>query len=146
MAGKVVRRDDWPERLARYLDEALEREKEWGVFDCGMFAAGAIEAMTGVDLAAPLRGRYAGNISAEKAMRRYSGGGLEEVAAKVTREAGFEGIDPRLAQRGDLVIVNDADAGDAFGIIDIRGCLAITVSGSGLAYRPRTAIVRAWRV
>jgi hypothetical protein len=85
------------------------------VFDCGMFAAGAIEAMTGVDLAAEFRGQYAGSISAEKAMRRYCGGGLEELAAKVAREGGLEEIDPRLAQRGDPVIVRDAEAGEAFG-------------------------------
>jgi hypothetical protein len=142
----VRRRDDWPERLARYLEEAQEREKEWGVFDCGMFAAGAIEAMTGVDLAAEFRGQYAGSISAEKAMRRYCGGGLEQLAAKVALRAELAEIDPRLAQRGDPVIVRDAEAGEAFAIIDIRGFVAVTVSGRGLAYRERTAIVRAWRV
>jgi hypothetical protein len=146
MAAKLQRRDDWPERLAQYLEEAREREKEWGVFDCGMFAAGAIEAMTGVDLAAEFRGKYAGSISAEKAMRRYCGGGLEQLAVKVARKAALAEIDPRLAQRGDPVLVRDAEVGDAFGVIDIRGFLAVTVSGKGLAYRERTAIVRAWRV
>jgi hypothetical protein len=116
------------------------------MFDCGLFTAGALEAMTGVDLGARFRGKYAGNISAEKAMRRFCGGDLERLAETIAKEYELKEVAPRMAQRGDAVLIGDGENGPALGVIDIRGNVAVTVSAAGLAYRDRESILRAWRV
>jgi hypothetical protein len=49
---------DWRSRLIQYLAAASRKPFREGQHDCALFLAGAVEAMTGVDYAAPYRGRY----------------------------------------------------------------------------------------
>ena len=70
----MMRRPDWRDRLVSYLHSARQRPFEFGQHDCSLFAADCVAAMTGNDMAADWRGRYA-------TMR----GGL-----RVLRKAGFD--------------------------------------------------------
>lgn len=49
---------DWKPRLIAYLYSIGREPEAPGTFDCQLFIAGAIEAMTGHDYAAAYRGRY----------------------------------------------------------------------------------------
>lgn len=105
----VERRDDWRERLATLLDERRRYGFAFGRFDCCLWAADAVEAMTGVDFIADYRG-YA---TPEGAMRRLKRAGVASVFAFV--DARF----PRAmrARQGDLVGVPAAPL-DALMIAD----------------------------
>lgn len=80
------RRPDWEARLVAYMDAARLAVEAGDEAFCGLFAAGAVEAVTGDDLAAQYRGRY-----------REIAARLEAVIDEHLPER------PRaLAQRGDL--------------------------------------------
>ena len=54
----MTRLPDWRARLNRYVADSARQEFRLGRMDCALFAAGAVEAMTGEDPARDLRGRY----------------------------------------------------------------------------------------
>lgn len=92
-----MRSDNWETNLSEYLACCRETPFEWGAMDCGLFCAGAIIAMTGIDLAADMRGRYSTEFGAAKALHQYGGlsGYMDKVAPRV---------DPAFAKRGDVVM------------------------------------------
>lgn len=53
-----TRHTDWFQRLTHYLADAAAKPFVEGEHDCALFLAGGVKAMTGVDYAAPYRGRY----------------------------------------------------------------------------------------
>jgi len=94
-----VRLPDWPARLDAYLRSRRDLPFAWGTNDCGMFAAGAVEAMTGV-----LPGDW--SYSSDKAALRLiqAAGGLSAI---------LDGMFPRQAvdrlQRGDIGLLREGD-------------------------------------
>lgn len=81
-----ARLPDWETRLVDYLDDARVRVEAGDDEYCALFAAGAVEAVTGDNLADEYRGRY-----------RYVADNLQAVIDEHLPER------PRaLAQRGDL--------------------------------------------
>lgn len=54
-----TRLDGWESNLIAWLAETRNLEFQYGVHDCALFAAGAVKAVTGRDLAQELRGEYA---------------------------------------------------------------------------------------
>lgn len=122
-----MRLPDWKPRLTAYLAEIARRPMVEGQHDCALFAAGAVEAMTGEDLARGLRGRY-----------RTTRGGL-----RVLRRAGYDGIPAFAAAHfpqihlsrmapGDLVIVADEETPWALGIAQGEGIYVLKAMGLGL--------------
>ncbi len=90
---------DWEARLAAHLEPLHARPFAWGSHDCCTFAAGAVEAMTGVDPMPEFRGRYSTAIGSARALKRYGAG---TIAA--TLDGKFDAVAPALAQRGDIVM------------------------------------------
>jgi len=137
------RHNDWPSRLLRAVEEHRCKPFSWGESDCCLFVCDCILAMTGHDPAAPFRGRYRTALGAYRALRRYCGGGLGEIAAA----CGYAEVSPSMAQRGDVVLVNAPECqpgGKALGI-----CLGVhiaTQSAFGLIFEPRARALRAWRI
>jgi hypothetical protein len=127
--------------LARERFEALLRTRiaapfEWGVNDCCLFAADAVQAITGEDLAADLRGAYGSALEAARVLRDV--GGIEAAAAR----AGDE-IAPLAATWGDVGLIR----------LDDRELLAVCTGANwvapaagGLAARSLPEAVKAWRV
>lgn len=66
---------------------ALGRPASWGEDDCCTFACDIVLAAFGVDLMAPLRGKYDSQGTAAAVMWRYASGGLGETAVKLARRA-----------------------------------------------------------
>lgn len=140
--GALRRREDWPEKLNAYIGTCWERPFEWGRFDCAIFAAGAVEAMTGEDPMAWARGRYASREEAEALIP----GGVAAMAGKAARDNGWTEIPAGLAQRGDLAIVRTPE-GPAFGIVfPGQPKVAAAARGGGVALLPLGEILKAWRV
>ena len=51
-----MRRADWPERLAEFIEARRLEPFAWGKNDCALFAADAVNLLIGVDYAESLRG------------------------------------------------------------------------------------------
>lgn len=107
-----MRRNDWATRLHLYIKQHLNTPFKWGEFDCCMFPAGAVEAMTDRDFAIEFRGRYSTELGAKRALVKYGKGDI-----KHTIEAMFgPSLHRLMAGRGDLVLI-DTPMGEALGIV-----------------------------
>lgn len=96
--------NDWEKRLAAYIATVRADVDALGEVPCARFAAGAVEAQTGVDHYAPFRGKYKGEVSAAKALRKIGAGSLESTFGRhLARRPS-----PAFAQRGDIVFNGEA--------------------------------------
>ena len=129
----MSRLQDWPSRLAAYVDKAYTLPFEWGRHDCSTFVAGAVEAMTGErpELPAYTDAREAAELLAAEPL-------LDRVRAIYGPP-----IAPAFAQRGDIALVD----------IDGRASLAVCVGDffagpgtDGLVMVPRAVAIAAWRI
>jgi hypothetical protein len=97
----MYRLPDWEERIIRYLEPLHATPFAWGQHDCCTFAAGAVEAMTGVDPMPEFRGHYSTKRGSVCALRRFGAGTLAK-----TLDTKFERVPVNLAHRGDLVMTS----------------------------------------
>ena len=139
---------DWPTKLAGFLAERSDKPFAWGTNDCALFAADAILAMTGVDLAADYRGQYHGPAGAKlvlDSLVAQSGGfDLASMITSLAVRQGWDQVDARMAQRGDLVLF-EGGHGPTLGIIGLNG--AVMGPGTkGLEARPISDARLAWRI
>ncbi|WP_370286930.1 DUF6950 family protein [Pseudooceanicola nanhaiensis] len=135
----MKRLSDWRSRLAAYIAVSFERPLRPGRFDCALFAAGAIEAMTGEDPAADWRGSYStieGGISALRAA-----GHTDHVAFAA---ALFDEVPVAHARLGDLAVVPEGDRA-GLGVVQGARVYVLHISG-GLGTVPLIAAERAFRV
>jgi hypothetical protein len=118
----------------------------WGSHDCCLLAADAIQAITGVDIAADFRGRYSDQASAFAAIKTITGGSTVEDAAVycATKAEMPELPHPNFAHRGDLVLIEDAGRVIA-GVVGLQS-KPLSAGEKGLKTFPMSAIKRAWRV
>lgn len=131
----MERYDDWPERLAAFIEARRKRAFSWGQQDCALFAADGIQEMTGVDLAADLRGYKSASGAAK---RIKAAGGMRGLAAALPEKH------PGLAQRGDVVLV-DVDGRETFGIVVGNGTWCGPGS-EGLVFRPMDEVATVFGV
>ena len=134
-----VRRQDWPLRLNAWLDSVRDRAFSWGQFDCALGAADAVFAMTGVDYAVEFREAYFSKRNAVRLLAER--GGLE---ALVTQALGAPLDGPKLAQRGDVVLVDSRGDGPALAVV--IGAAAVAPSSAGVVFVPAPQWLKAWRV
>lgn len=142
--AKSRRRQDWPRYLADYLCVAAKKPFTWGEHDCCLYACGAIEALTGLDVAAPFRGLYGDKATALRVLAKYNG--VEGIAQMVAREHGFDEIPPLMAGRGDVVSVETLEAGVALAVVDLDGRSILAIAPAGPRHAPLQAARRAWRI
>jgi hypothetical protein len=105
---ELTRLRDWQSRLDRCLHERRTIAFAWGSNDCALFAAACVEAETGQDLAADLRG-YASETAALRIIAEH--GGLEAI---VTARLG-KPVSPMLARVGDVGLVR-VQAGECLAV------------------------------
>jgi hypothetical protein len=93
----LVRYPDWDRRLTSHLFGRLRERFSYGGLDCVLFAANAVQAMTGTDLLGELRGKWH---TKSQAMRMIASlGGLRAAVAGVMGPASEQ-----VPKRGDLVL------------------------------------------
>lgn len=137
------RYQDWPSRLMRAIEDHRHKPFSWGEADCCLFVCDCILAMTGHDPAAPFRGRYRTALGAHRALLRYCGGGLGDIAAA----CGYAEVPVAMAQRGDAVLLHAPECqpeGKALGIC--LGVRIVSQTESSLVFDSRSRALRAWRI
>ena len=128
----------WEQVLAKALSQARARPFIWGQHDCATWAFDLHRDLTGgADHAALWRGRYSTPIGCGRVLRKLGWKTLEEGGRTLL---GAPLTDPRLAQRGDLVLGGDPEA---FGVV--TGGKAAFVAPEGLVRVPLATCRLAWR-
>lgn len=153
----MFRTEKWPEVLQAYLKPVTKEPFRWATFDCCMFAANAVKAMTGEDFAVDFRGQYDDGPSAYEALQRIGAGDVNATMDSLSTRFGWEIItNPLRTQRGDIVLLapecceGDPRFGGALGIC--VGTLCLFASDVGLKAistipNPGTrSVLRAWRI
>lgn len=135
----MKRLPNWEPRLLATVREWSGAEHRYGSRDCMLWAAAAVKAVTGEDLAKGHRGRYR---SAAGAARYLRGLGFDSPAAMVA--AHLPEIPAALARRGDIVADPDGVPGVCLG----AKVAFVGAEGSrpGLVTRPTVQCGQAWRV
>ncbi|MGO4815256.1 hypothetical protein AB4156_37720 [Cupriavidus sp. 2MCAB6] len=133
----MQRLEDWPTRLAEFIEARHERVFSWGDSDCSLFVCDAIEAMTGADPGARWRGLYSSEKGARRVLR--DNGGVSGIASLVLGSP----VPVALAGRGDVVLV-DTPHGEALALC--LGGLIAAQGQEGIEFHPMTAAKAAWKV
>lgn len=125
--------------LSAFLQKRADVPFKWGENDCCLFAADAVQAQIGRDLAIAWRGKYDDELSAEVLILAFGG------VAKIATEAlGIALPFVTIAQRGDVVLF-ESGKGAALGICVGDKFAAIRLQG-GIGYFSMRHAVTAWRV
>jgi len=131
----MARFRDWQSRLAACLAERRARAFEWGKHDCCLFVCDAVQAMTGRDPAADVRG-YRTERAAARIVKKL--GGMRAIGGSRFGEE----ILPALAQTGDVGLV----------VVEGRESLALCSGTNWIApgldqleTLPSDAALMAWR-
>ncbi|UWZ84663.1 DUF6950 family protein [Occallatibacter riparius] len=142
----MIRRPDWQSRLSAYIVDCAHRPFRYGELDCGLFVAGAIETMTGIDVAGELRGKYRFRREAFAAIRALCGQPtMAAIADHLAAQFGIEPIAPTFASRGDAVQLRSGQRA-SLGIVDLHSHHLLTPYSAGLLRLPMSHAVRAWRI
>ena len=135
---KLVRKKTWRSDLTAFVAAAAARPFRPGKHDCALFAAGAVKAMTGADLARGYRSKYR---SLAKGQQVLQARGFTDHIALAAHH--LPEIAPIMAQEGDIVVV-EADEDSALGVV--QGPMIYVLRPSGLGLVEFTEAVRAFRV
>jgi len=134
-----MRLPDWQTRLNAFLAGLGGQGFVYGQFDCALFVAGAVAAMTGEDHAQIFRGKYD---NAKSGLKLLAGHGHTSPIDFVAMH--FEETVPALAMPGDIVVV--VEAGErALGILQGEWVYVVAQMG-GVALAPRSRVLRAFKV
>jgi hypothetical protein len=134
----MKRLPDWNASLHVYVDAVKRSPFDWGAHNCATFAAGAVEAMTGENLAKGYR--FKTERGALSAMMREGFNNLADMAASKLPE-----IHISQARIGDIAAIpTDTPFGFVLGIVNGEMILALRPDGMGLA--PLLSATRAFRV
>lgn len=139
----MARRQDWPRRLEEFLAAAERRPFAWGTWDCAVFAAASVEAVTGRN---PFPGALGTYEDAKGARRFLRAGKWRSLEAAIDAVVGNRRAAPLLAQRGDLVLTAGDELGAAAGVVDMTGELLAVLSPAGLVRVPLSVALAAWSV
>ena len=135
----IDRLPDWKPRLLAFIAETAPRPLVYGQHDCALFAAGAVQAMCGVDLAAAWRGHYATRLGGIRALRRA---GFRDHIALAAHH--FAEVAVAQARVGDLVVVA-GDDGPALGLVQGQ-MIYVLRPDVGLGLVPMVAATKVFRV
>ncbi|MDQ1847664.1 hypothetical protein Q9299_05125 [Gemmobacter fulvus] len=135
----LIRLPDWQSRLRRWIGTVAGQPLIAGRHDCCLFGAGAIEAQTGVDIAAPWRGRYSTFAGGRRILRKA---GYADHLALIA--AHLPEAHPAEALPGDIAVV-PGEGGDAVGVVQGAGVYVLTQSGK-LGLVPMLPVLRLFKV
>ena len=142
----LTRKSNWQSALAEYLTASAGVRFAYGVFDCGLFVAGAVTAMTGVDVVPGVRGSYGDRRAALGQVCAICGAKtMERLAEYLTAKYGMPEVNPRLAQRGDAVLLRHGRT-SSLGLVAMHGTEILTPYRGGLLRLPLEHATRAWHI
>jgi hypothetical protein len=134
--ASLTKADTARARLDALVAQRMVAPFVWGVQDCCLWAADCVQAMTGTDHAADVRGTYSTAAGALRVLQQL--GGIEAMGAR----AGAP-IPPLAAGVGDvgLIVLEDRSL-----LAVCMGAVWLAPAAQGLAARPLGGVLRAWRV
>lgn len=127
----------WELVLIRFVESRHNTPFVWGQHDCCLFAADAVQAITGIDHAEPFRGKYSTAAGAARMLAQYHGiiGYCNSVLGSC--------LPVTMARRGDAVAI-ETQSGTALGIC--LGVHSVFAAPDGLSYHPTLNCCAAWRI
>lgn len=131
----MTRYPDWQLRLEAFARERRSMPFAWGANDCCIFAADAVELMTGEILRPDLRGQ---DVRQALATLRAEGG-VRGIASSVLGEP----VSPLMARIGDVVVI---EAGKRESLAICNGGTAIAPGPDGMVAVSMQMARAAWRV
>lgn len=132
-----ARLPDWQTRLAALCADRQAAPFVWGEHDCCLWAADAVQALTGLDFASAWRGSYA--TAAEAARLLADLGGVRAIASAALGEP----VPAAFAAVGDVVLI---EQGGRELLAVCNGGTALCVGPDGLAPMGMEAALAAWKV
>jgi hypothetical protein len=137
----LQRLPDWPLRLEAFVAERQAQPFAWGVQDCALFAADAVKALTGVDVAPPALRQHRSARAALRSLQAH--GGLHGIAQAALGTP----IAPALATVGDVLLVCTHHDDSAHAMLALcNGSTALAPGPQGLVSVSLHSAVHAWRV
>ena len=136
----MKRKTNWRPLLAAYVESVAHTPFAWGSHDCALFAAGAVEAMTGEDIAKGFRGRYTTLAGGLRLLKKSGHNTHADLATSL-----FEEVHPSQAQVGDLAAI-EVDGGMALGVVQGERIYVIGPGESRLGTVALRQAARAFRV
>lgn len=130
-----MRVENWHSKLLAYMDQQERKPFAYGVNDCLLMTAGAVAVVTGVDHAAPYRGRYS-NMTEARAL-------IGQSPIKFVASLCGEYDHPSQAGDGDVAAIRQGGQW-TFGIL--VGPYFFTQTETGLGILPRGTAQKAFRV
>ena len=129
-----MRISTWEDALSNYIVVKRHEPFEYGINDCCLFAAGAVEAITGEDPMPEFRGKYDSLKTSLQVIKDIGAGTLE-----ATMDGKFSEVKIGHAQRGDLAFLDGS-----VGVV--MGGFAYFVSDDGLERINRSLWDKCWSV
>lgn len=118
---------DWPTRLNKYFDECAFKEFEYGVFDCALFVADGIQAMTGVDILSKYRGKYRNEEEAKFLIIHFDlssdlplQASFDKIINFIADEYKFKNVTKNFVPRGGIVLMDEMFS-NSLGLVDLSG-------------------------
>jgi hypothetical protein len=126
---------DWPSRFATFIAARTNLPFAWGANDCCSFAGDCVQALTGVDAAAQLRGHSSAK-QAYRAVKRHGGiAGIATVALGPALPAAFAQVgDVVLARAGKRDMLAVCNGGTAFAPGPL-GLVSVSMADATLCWR-----------
>lgn len=131
-----MRMRNWQGALSAFITERRSTPFAWGSNDCCLFAADAVQAMTGVDHAAELRG-YGSALEAARLIDAR--GGLQAIASAALGDP----VLPVFASVGDVVLIEN-EGRELLALCN--GTTALAPGELGMAVLGMDAAKAAWKV
>ena len=136
----LTRLADWPLRLEAFLAARQQQPFAWGAQDCATFAADAVQAITGVDVAPPALRRHRHARAALRSLRAH--GGLPAIAQAALGTP----IPLVLAGVGDVLLTRPSAQAHHPMLAVCNGSSAIAPGPFGLVSIGLAQVSHAWRV
>jgi len=136
-----TRCDNWPGKLALFIEEKRHQPFDWVRNNCCFFACDWLAILTGKDPAAEYRERITSDLSAARVLKEE--GGAIGIAEKVCEANRWFKTPLKLARRGDIAALDTPD-GQAIGVV--IGAMVAFAGTHGVEFRPLSSCRRAWRV
>lgn len=146
------RLEGWEQRLGEVFRLARGKQLQWGTFDCFLFPADAILALTNFDLAASFRGTYSTELEALRVLREMTGSetrladAASVLSSRYALQIGAAAIHSTRARRGDIATVIGTYHEETFAVVDTSARQLATVSPNGLTFLPISSGLRFWAV
>lgn len=137
---RLRRLPDWPLRLEAFVTARANQPFGWGAQDCALFAADAVQAITGVDVAPPALRQHRHARAALRALHAH--GGLRSIAHAALGTP----IAPALAGVGDVLLTLPQPGNRHPMLAVCNGATALAPAAHGLASLGLEQVTHAWRV